>query len=493
MLHAWPQVFLDHEDYCDRAIVSYLVYERLKGADSWLAPYFEALCEPEILSDWSDRELEELQDPFLVYNVRSSQAQQVLIWMARDWAELKEAYEAFPQFFSGVTWDLFYWAFKAFKTRCFEWAGFRMVPLADSLNHANVNVVYEVRSESFLTEACTHSVDYSDFSGISTHQTSDMPRKTCRNRLQKFFDSHKPLPDLLNIWDIEDYLGDYSSSSDEACSDDSSEEEEEEEEEDEEKEEGQSEASSEEQAEEEIEEEAGMFFVMRTRLHCSFLEGSQVFNCYGRLPNADLLLNYGFVMHDNEYDSFDLRVSPSQLWRDVKSAPHILQFVQEQAIAKRLASKKPGAEYAKIPLKLNKLNFKLLSFFRKNLPTLNAKEPTCILTEQTLMRNLIDFLETLHFQRRTTLRRDTELLASGLTGRLKSAVAYRIRQTQILSSQTALLKRVLLVLKNIANGQSARSACLPGVSIQTLTDFYPLRQYLQKLESNRRQAFLLGS
>jgi hypothetical protein len=491
MLDAWPQVFLDHESYSDRAIVSYLVYERLKGAESWLAPYFEALCEPEILSDWSDKELEELQDHFLAYNVRSTQAQQVLIWVAKDWVELKEAYKAFPQFFAGVTWDLFYWAYKAFKTRCFEWAGYRMVPLADNLNHANVNVVYEVRSESYLAEACTRSVDYSDFSGTSTPQPSDMPRKTCRNRLQKFLDSHKPLPDLLSIRDIEDYLGDYSSSSDDACSDASSEEEEEEEEDEEG--EDQSEASSEEQTEEAIEEETGMFFVMRTRLHCSFLAGSQVFNCYGRLPNADLLLNYGFVMQDNEYDSFDLRVSPSQLWRDVGRAPLILQFVQEQAIAKKLASNKSGAEYAKIPLKLNKLSLKLLSFFRKDQPTLNAREPTCIRIEQILMRNLINFLEAILFQRRTTLRRDTELLSAGLTGRLKSAVAYRMRQTQILSSQTTLLKRVLQVLKNIANGVSAKSACLPVVSIQTLSDFYPLRQYLQKLENNRRHAFLLGS
>lgn len=70
VLKARSDIFLDHESYSDRAIVSFMVYERLKGSESVFAPYFDSMCEPEILSDWSDFEVEELQDHFLAYNVR---------------------------------------------------------------------------------------------------------------------------------------------------------------------------------------------------------------------------------------------------------------------------------------------------------------------------------------------------------------------------------------------------------------------------------------
>mmetsp|Transcript_12997 Transcript_12997/g.24119 ORF Transcript_12997/g.24119 Transcript_12997/m.24119 type:complete len:356 (+) Transcript_12997:1678-2745(+) len=355
-----------------------------------------------------------------------------------------------------------------------------MVPLADSLNHANVNVVYEVRSESFLTEACAQMIDYSDFSGISSQLTTSMPNKSCKNRLQKFLKEKKPLPELVNIWDVDEYLTEYQSSSDEACSDTD-------EESGESYEEGSGD-SSEEQSDEEIKEEAGSFFVMRTRLKSSFEEGAQVFNCYGRLSNADLLLNYGFAMEENEYESFDLRI-----WRDGRNTPHTLQFAQEAHIAKKLARQKKDSEYAKIRLKLNKLSTKLLSFFRKTQTDLNSKDPGSVKAEIDLVRKVIDFLEVVNYQRRYCAKDDLKLLAMALPQRLKFAVMYRLKQTQILESQIMMLRRLILVLRRVNSGQSLREAHLPIVSEQTLEDYYPMRSYLQKLELMRRKTVLFSS
>lgn len=47
----------------DHIMALYIVYEKLKGKDSFYHPYFEILPEPDVLENWSDDELAELQHP----------------------------------------------------------------------------------------------------------------------------------------------------------------------------------------------------------------------------------------------------------------------------------------------------------------------------------------------------------------------------------------------------------------------------------------------
>lgn len=58
--------------YHDLALATFLVYEKHKGEDSeWHLFIQNQPSDPEILQDWTDSELNELQDEDLVYDMRS--------------------------------------------------------------------------------------------------------------------------------------------------------------------------------------------------------------------------------------------------------------------------------------------------------------------------------------------------------------------------------------------------------------------------------------
>ena len=47
---------------------------------------------------------------------------------------------------------------------------------------------------------------------------------------------------------------------------------------------------------------------MGTKFKSYYKKGDQLFNCYGRRNNRFLLLNYGFCMIDNKYNSLGFKV-----------------------------------------------------------------------------------------------------------------------------------------------------------------------------------------
>ena len=51
-----------------------------------------------------------------------------------------------------------------------------------------------------------------------------------------------------------------------------------------------------------------MYFSMTTKSKSYFGKGKQVFNCYGRRTNRFLLLNYGFTLQNNKYNSVAFKV-----------------------------------------------------------------------------------------------------------------------------------------------------------------------------------------
>lgn len=51
-----------------------------------------------------------------------------------------------------------------------------------------------------------------------------------------------------------------------------------------------------------------MYFQMGTKYKNIYKEKDQVFHCYGRRTNRFLLVNYGFCLRNNKYDSLSFRV-----------------------------------------------------------------------------------------------------------------------------------------------------------------------------------------
>ena len=57
------------------------------------------------------------------------------------------------------------------------------------------------------------------------------------------------------------------------------------------------------------------FFVLTTLSKHAFPKGSQVFHCYGRRSNGDLLSHYGFSLACNKYESLRFNVTVDFGWR----------------------------------------------------------------------------------------------------------------------------------------------------------------------------------
>lgn len=61
----------------------------------------------------------------------------------------------------------------------------------------------------------------------------------------------------------------------------------------------------------------------------SYSKGSEVFNSYGRRANDNLLLDYGFAMLDNEWDTFEVMLtlpSTSPLYDEKKDILNVLGY-----------------------------------------------------------------------------------------------------------------------------------------------------------------------
>jgi hypothetical protein len=201
-----------------------------------------------------------------------------------------------------------------------------IVPFADNLNHSNVNVSYQLLHNELTLLPTGPPGDtkhrnpekYADYFNAEVNPESlDFPvrRKTCRDRLQKAIDDGAVrFGELNTIWDLDDQLRGYVSSTDSEDNDTSSSDEEEEAEgetqipsEEEVEDENYSEESESSEEEEykwyEWDDTEHVFFTINTGSKNCYLKGEEVFNCYGRRSNRFLLMHYGFAMTDNIYDS----------------------------------------------------------------------------------------------------------------------------------------------------------------------------------------------
>jgi hypothetical protein len=160
-----------------------------------------------------------------------------------------------------------------------------------------------------------------------------MKTRTHKNRLEKYltwFDDEK-ICDMSAIWEIDQILTDLESSSDEEdpiCK-------------------WTSEESSESVGDEfDLHfDPTDKYFVMRTKDKGSFKAGQQIFNCYGRLSNFDMLLDYGFCIQPNRYDSVHLRLYKGKLI-------HISHITNKK-------------KFKTFNLKNEQLNIQLLNYIRK--------------------------------------------------------------------------------------------------------------------------------
>jgi len=131
----FPEVFQTHPSKDMFKLVAYIAYEIGKGEESFWAPFLKTFPKDvEVLSDWSEAELEELEDVFLSSEVAARKK-----LLHGEWDVLKPALDSHPDWFPPalVNYETYYWLWKISLTRAF--GRFKpspsLIPVAEYVNH----------------------------------------------------------------------------------------------------------------------------------------------------------------------------------------------------------------------------------------------------------------------------------------------------------------------------------------------------------------------
>ncbi len=69
-----------------------------------------------------------------------------------------------------------------------------------------------------------------------------------------------------------------------------------------------------------IDDDRGVYFAMGTKFSSFYRKNDQLFNCYGRRTNRFLLINYGFCLRHNKYNSLGFKVFVNYANEESKTA-----------------------------------------------------------------------------------------------------------------------------------------------------------------------------
>jgi len=292
-----PELFKYHKDALDYQLFVTLLYERLKGEESYWKPLLDTIPAPEMAVDWSNEELQETQDPLLMHEVKQSQFDR-----AKKWIEVKEVMEVHPDLFPVQGPDSLYvhfcWAYGVVYTRTFDVGRPRgmLIPLAVNMNHGEFDMAYVEKTRDWLLNPFSDEkqrIDYSAFDGCFQRLAPDPPLepRTHHSKLIKYLRKQPDGGELRTLEcldEVDKVLKGYISSSDE-------------------EEEDQVEISDSDSDSESVP-ESEKYFVVITGKRCFYPRNAQVFTRYGRESNRELLMNFAFTMRENCRDCVKIRL-----------------------------------------------------------------------------------------------------------------------------------------------------------------------------------------
>eukprot|EP01036_Dinobryon_divergens_P030163 gene30164-39360_t len=138
----------------DILLAVFMMHETLKGDKSFYAPFLRILPEPSNISEWTDSQLNLLQDTTLFLRAKNRRNQLTYLYN-RAIGGLNRRY---PENFPLVDYSLklFKFCWNSVQARAFgrrlPWSA--MVPFADCLNHSNVQTKYDFNIDGNNTFSC---------------------------------------------------------------------------------------------------------------------------------------------------------------------------------------------------------------------------------------------------------------------------------------------------------------------------------------------------
>lgn len=134
-------MFVSNYDRDQMILVLFLMYEALKGQDSFWYPYIQYLEDAVPTAYWNKSILKKSDYEYFNLNIHHQEKK-----YEEEWDKLKNLVPVYPQFFpepEKFTKELYLWTSHAVTSRVFGWGSPTtiLVPLADFLNHSTTNSV----------------------------------------------------------------------------------------------------------------------------------------------------------------------------------------------------------------------------------------------------------------------------------------------------------------------------------------------------------------
>ena len=249
------------------------------------------------------------------------------------------------------------------------------------------------------------------------------------------------------------------------------------------------------------------YFVLCTKYKNIYQAGQQVFHCYGRRTNRFLLLNYGFCLNNNKYNSLSFRVWINFNWQEEKKK----EEARKAALEKGKKLKEDGTDSDESPdkdnqiskvirLKRNRFNEELFAYLRanllntykgKNLPYLLVSAPVDAEFEMLVVACTINLLKGLMTSRfKTPLEKDKALLADkSLPIRQRFAILHRMNAKEILEENINYCQILMRLLARFGTDQDYKTRYMQiaegfETEDQIIRNRVRLRRYLRELMIN---------
>ena len=247
------------------------------------------------------------------------------------------------------------------------------------------------------------------------------------------------------------------------------------------------------------------YFVLCTKHKNIYNPGQQVFHCYGRRTNRFLLLNYGFCLNNNKYNSLSFRVWVNFNWQEEKKKDEERKTTKTEEDSDDSSNEqdKDNRISKVIRLKRNRFNEEIFAYLRanllntykgKNLPYLLVSAPVDAEFEMLVIACTINLLKGLMTSRfKTPLETDHELLRDpALPIRQRFAVLHRMNAKEILTENINYCNILMRLLARFGTDDDYKTRYMSIVEgfeteEEIISNRIRLRRYLRELVINQKR------
>ncbi|EGR32186.1 SET domain protein [Ichthyophthirius multifiliis] len=155
-----PDIFSEKRNYDGESdmVAAFLIYEKLKGEDSFYYPYFQTVEKSYTIYDWTIDEIQETENDEII-----SEFNQYCQNMD-EWIILHETLLKYPQFFDPkkLSKEIYIWSYELLMTRMFGHGlpcSF-LVPFGDMFNHNNDSGTHLIINKKFESDELPIHEDY---------------------------------------------------------------------------------------------------------------------------------------------------------------------------------------------------------------------------------------------------------------------------------------------------------------------------------------------